>query len=405
MKYEWNEYTLEEIIDKFIDYRGKTPKKTTHGIPLITAKIVKDGRINPYQEYISEDDYDNWMTRGIPQEGAIILTTEAPMGEVAQLLTNEKVAFAQRIIVVEGNKDYVDNTFLKYLFQSPKFQHKLREKETGTTVTGIKSKELKKIVIDIPKSMDVQIRIATILNSLDRKIELNNQMIASLEELASTLFKCWFVKFEPFGGRKPQKWIETSLDSVSEVKGGKRMPKGTNLSLSPNSHPYIRVRDMNKSVFLNKNNSMEYVPDDVQSSISRYIVKTDDIIISIVGTIGLVSIVDSSLNNANLTENCVKLTNLDGITRSWLYLFLVSEKGQESIRKLTVGAVQQKLPIKNIKSITFNLPSSDALTDFDNLVKPILNRISVIYSENYTLSELQNKLLPKLMSGEFSLAD
>lgn len=66
---EWKEFALEEVVEKFIDYRGKTPKKTASGVPLITAKIVKNGRINTPNEFIALEDYDKWMTRGIPQKG------------------------------------------------------------------------------------------------------------------------------------------------------------------------------------------------------------------------------------------------------------------------------------------------------------------------------------------------
>lgn len=96
---------LEDCMDAIIDYRGKTPNKTTSGIPLITAKIIKNGRIQDVTEFIAEDDYESWMRRGIPQSGDVVLTTEAPLGEVAQLDTR-KIALAQRVITLRGRKDY-----------------------------------------------------------------------------------------------------------------------------------------------------------------------------------------------------------------------------------------------------------------------------------------------------------
>ncbi len=78
----WKEYILEEVIDKFIDYRGKTPVKTNSGVPLITAKIVKQGRILEPNEFIAESDYESWMTRGYPEINDLVITTEAPLGEV-----------------------------------------------------------------------------------------------------------------------------------------------------------------------------------------------------------------------------------------------------------------------------------------------------------------------------------
>lgn len=180
---------LENLLDKLIDYRGKTPKKTLSGVPLVTAKIVKNGTINGYTEYIAEEDYDKWMVRGFPKVGDVILTTEAPLGEVA-LLKEEKVALAQRIVCLRGKDNVLDNTYLKYYLQSGKGQKSLSARESGTTVTGIKQAELRRVDIEYP-AYDDQRRIASILSSLDRKIELNNKINADLEEMAQAIFKNW----------------------------------------------------------------------------------------------------------------------------------------------------------------------------------------------------------------------
>jgi type I restriction enzyme S subunit len=110
-------HQLDHCMAEVIDYRGKTPRKTTSGVPLITAKVVKSGRIQRPEEFIAESDYETWMRRGMPEAGDVILTTEAPLGEVAQL-GPERIALAQRIIALRGKPDILDNTFLKYLMQS-----------------------------------------------------------------------------------------------------------------------------------------------------------------------------------------------------------------------------------------------------------------------------------------------
>ena len=152
-------------------------------------------------------------------------------------------------------------------------------------------------------------------------------------------------------------WREVKLGETATIKGGKRLPKGKSLSKLKNSHPYIRVRDIGNSRLLNINDNFEYVDDDTQKTISRYIVNTNDILISIVGTIGLIAKVGETLNNANLTENCAKIINLKEVDSDYLYYFLISEKGQAEIKKATVGAVQAKLPLKNIQSIKMSLPA------------------------------------------------
>ena len=167
---EWREYILEDIIDKFIDYRGKTPKKTSSGVPLVTAKIVKGGKILEPNEFIAKEDYDNWMTRGLPEVDDIVLTTEAPLGEIA-LIKNKNVALAQRIITLRGKKRYVHNPFLKYYFQSSQGQYELDSRASGTTVFGIKAAVLRKIPVSLP-SLPEQKAIAEVLSSLDDKIDL-----------------------------------------------------------------------------------------------------------------------------------------------------------------------------------------------------------------------------------------
>src|SRR5690606_13060361 len=101
-------------MESIIDYRGKTPKKTDSGIPLITAKIVKNGRILEPNEFISPQDYESWMRRGLPKPGDVVITTEAPMGEVAQL-DERKVALAQRLITLRGKKGMLHNNFLRFV--------------------------------------------------------------------------------------------------------------------------------------------------------------------------------------------------------------------------------------------------------------------------------------------------
>ena len=152
-------------------------------------------------------------------------------------------------------------------------------------------------------------------------------------------------------------WKTVKLGDVADVKGGKRLPKGVSLISQPNKHPYIRIRDIGASKYLELTQDYEYVDDVTQQSIKRYIVNTNDILLSIVGTIGLVGVVGETLNYANQTENCVKINNLHGIDRDYLYYYLVSSLGQQEIKLGTVGAVQAKLPLKNVQSISIPLPS------------------------------------------------
>ena len=170
-----NTYTMEEVLEAILDYRGKTPKRSKSGIPTLSAKSVKKGYIdysNCY--YISQSEYNSFMNRGLPQKGDILLTTEAPLGVAAKLDRNG-VAVAQRLLVLRGKKNIIDNNYLLYFLQSPKGQALLQMRESGTTVTGIKQSEFRKIEITIP-DLDTQRKTVSILSNLDDKICTNKQI-------------------------------------------------------------------------------------------------------------------------------------------------------------------------------------------------------------------------------------
>lgn len=171
----FSEYYMEDVLETIIDYRGKTPIKSETGIPALSAKTVKNNYID-YSEcyYISEDEYARFMVRGFPKVGDVLLTTEAPMGNVA-LLDRDDVALAQRIITLRGKDGELDNKYLLYLLQSPYGQGLLRARETGTTVTGIKQAEFRKIVIKLPQYTD-QKKVAGILGVIDEKIVMNQRI-------------------------------------------------------------------------------------------------------------------------------------------------------------------------------------------------------------------------------------
>ena len=167
------------------------------------------------------------------------------------------------------------------------------------------------------------------------------------------------------------------LGNIASVKGGKRLPKGINLISTPNGHPYIRIKNLGTSKFLELNSEYEYVDTETQKSISQYIVASGDILISIVGTIGLVGIVGDSLDGANQTENCVKLIDLKGIDKNYLYYFLTSKLGQGEIKRGIVGAVQSKLPIKNILDINIPLPSLEKQKAVASILSLLDNKIEL----------------------------
>lgn len=149
LPYQWSQAELDRLCI-FIDYRGKTPTKVDCGVRLITAKNVRDGFIKQDpEEFIEEDTYRNWMTRGFPKQGDVLFTTEAPMGKAAVVDLQERFALAQRIINLQP-LSYLNGHFLMWLILSPWFQGELQEYATGMTATGIKASKLKQMQIPLP---------------------------------------------------------------------------------------------------------------------------------------------------------------------------------------------------------------------------------------------------------------
>lgn len=168
-----------------------------------------------------------------------------------------------------------------------------------------------------------------------------------------------------------------SLGDIATVKGGKRLPKGSDLTDLPTPHPYIRITDMRDGYV--ETNQIRYVPIDIQKQIARYTISVDDIFISIVGTIGLVGRIPERLNNANLTENAAKIsvTKPEVIDTDFLCYFLRSSFGQEQIKSLTVGSTQPKLAIFRIQEIKIpTIPISTQKKIADTL-KSIDQKISI----------------------------
>jgi type I restriction enzyme S subunit len=187
----WVDSTIGECM-RFIDYRGKTPVKTDSGLRLITAKNVKMGYLQESpMEFVAHESYEAWMTRGIPKRGDVLFTTEAPLANVAQLDTDDKVVFAQRIIIMQPDASRLASTFMKYLLLSQPVQQRIHDKGTGATVKGIKASLLKTIEISFPASVDVQLTIVSKLDNLTIEVErlasLYQQKLTALDDLKKSL--------------------------------------------------------------------------------------------------------------------------------------------------------------------------------------------------------------------------
>lgn len=182
---DWEIVPLTKQLDSIVDYRGKTPEKTEEGTFLVTAKNIKDGKIcyELSKEYVREADYEEIMHRGIPQIGDILFTTEAPLGQVANVDRTD-IALAQRIIKFRALST-VNNYYLKYWMLNEGFQQFLHSLSTGSTATGIKSSKLFLLPLVRP-NIEQQNKIVEYLDAkcskIDEIVEKQKVIIEKLEE-------------------------------------------------------------------------------------------------------------------------------------------------------------------------------------------------------------------------------
>ncbi|MFZ4214584.1 restriction endonuclease subunit S [Pantoea endophytica] len=225
----------------FIDYRGKTPIKTDYGIPLITAKNIRQGFISREpREFIAIDSYDSWMTRGIPNYGDVLITTEAPMGYIANIDIQEKFALAQRAICLQF-KENLNPYFASIYMQASEFQKSLSENATGSTVKGIKASLLKEIKIIFP-SKDEQNEIVhrvkklfALADSIEKKANTAGERVNNLNQ--SILAKA-------FRGELTADWRATNPDLIN----GEHSAEALLSSIKADSEAIQRQSKLKKSV-------------------------------------------------------------------------------------------------------------------------------------------------------------
>ena len=390
------------ILDTLIDYRGKTPNKVERGIPLITAKIVKNGRIETPTEFLPTEDYNGWMVRGFPQVGDVVLTTEAPLGEVAQL-TDEKIALAQRIVCLRGKEGVLDNTYLKYFFLSNIGQNRLKARETGTTVTGIKQSELKEILIDYPK-IDTQKAIASVLSSLDDKIELNRRINDNLEQQAQALFKSWFVD------NPNPNWSETTLSEIANFIGGYSY-KGEELTDSSNI-AMVTIKNFGRNGGF-KADGFKGITPSAKLKECHY-ANLFDILVAhtdltqnadVIGNAELLLTYDR-YDSIIFSMDLVKVLPKNNFP----YRFLLAAMLKNKIFKghclgYVNGTTVLHLSKKALPEFEVRIPSKVEAKTMNDTLAPYYKRMAEVLQENDRLMQLRDTLLPKLMSGELRISE
>ena len=384
---QWKQDRLIDILDTLIDYRGKTPNKVERGIPLITAKIVKNGRIETPTEFLPAEEYRDWMGRGYPQVGDVVLTTEAPLGEVAQL-KDDKIALAQRIVCLRGKEDALDNTYLKYFLMSNIGQYRLKARETGTTVTGIKQSELKEVLIDYP-NYELQQKIASILSSLDSKIELNRRINDNLEQQA-------------------QAWLNELLDryansttvlihEIAEINPKRNLSKGTSAKCIEMANLPTTGSFPNGWIEKEYNGGMKFCNGD--TLIARITPCLEN------GKTAFINFLDKNEIAYGSTEYIVISAKSNYSSSFFYFLARNHDFVDYAVKNMNGSSGRQRVSGDTISKYRIPVIPREKLESFTNHAEIALKTIKNNSLQNMRLSMTRDALLPKLMSGELKVND
>ncbi len=313
---------------------------------------------------------------------------------IALLKENECIISSSYLVFEIVDAEKLLPEYLMLWFRRAEFDRYARYKSHGSVREIFDWNELCNIDLPVP-DISEQRKIVEAYKIVEDRIELKRKINDNLEATVQAVFQEQFASY--YGADElPDGYSIVSLDSLCTVKGGKRLPANCELLDIPTEHPYIRVRDVGDSRYVCLTDQFQYIDEETHSAISRYIVNTGDIVISIVGTIGLFGKVHFSLDKANLTENCVKLTDIHTVTSDYLYDTLCYKKHIKEIELLTVGAVQAKLPMYNIQSMKILVPPSEVVEEFQKRTNILNEQIEVNIVEIQKLYELRSVLLAKL---------
>ncbi|MCD1023982.1 restriction endonuclease subunit S [Enterococcus sp. SMC-9] len=407
---KFKEYVLGEIVDIRSSKRIYYKDYVDNGVPFYRSKeiIQKSKGLNIDNPlYISLEKFDEVKNKyGVPKSNDILLTSVGTIGIPYLVKDDDQFYFKDGNLTWFSNfsKDIVPR-YLLYWFQSKVGKKAIDNIVIGSTQKALTMVQLKKVQIELP-SIDVQEKIVSIIDSLDSKIELNNQMIATLEELAATLFKRWFVDFEfpdkngdPYkssGGKMvaselgevPEGWEVSQLKNIATIIMG-QSPKGTSYNTEGNGLPLINgASDFKNGIITPQKYTTE----------PKKITQSKDFIFGVRATIG--GTVEVGKEYA--------IGRGAGIARAKEvelreYLFLIMNKLFNFFSETATGSVYINISRKDFEDYEFVRPSSDIIDSFHKLMEPIFIETRNKREENKYLVEIRDVLLPKLLSGELEV--
>lgn len=370
------------------------------------------------EDYISTENM-------LPEKGGITVASSLPSGKVTEFQENDilisnirpyfkKIWKADRrgccsndVLCIRANYN-VDAEFLYYLLSQDLFFAYVMSGANGSKMPRGDKQQIMNWEIELPSEKEDQRRIASILSSLDRKIELNNKINADLEEMAQAIFKNWFVDFEPFKDGKfvdselgmiPEGWKVGTIGDIVEFQNGFTF---SSKDFSENGeYKIITIKSVQDGCLVTEGSSKvtEY-----PTKMPAYCkLQSGDILLSLTGNVGRCCLVTET--NLLLNQRVAKIKAKECYDNSFSYALFRLKKTKELLISISRGTAQANLSPVEASKLPMVIPSEDARKSFSMISDSIMNKIISIHIENSRISLLRDTLLPRLMSGELEVPE
>ena len=377
---------------------------------VVKIKELKDGEIRFFDDSAHINDFSEHLNPYVINNGDILFAlTGDPVnknnplswvGRVSRYGHNEPALLNQRVCKVIVDNDSVDKNYLFYYFRVFENFYSLAQKATGSaSQANISTKTIGDIEIDLPP-LNEQRTISAILFAIDDKIANNKKINHHLEQMAQAIFKSWFVDFEPWGGVMPEGWTTGKAEDFFEISIGKTPPRKEPqwFTTDPQDIVWVSISDMGScGMFIS--DSSEYLTAESVSKFNVKIVPSGTVLLSFKLTVGRVTITNGEMTT---NEAIAHFKRSDDIATEYLYCYLKAFDYQSLGNTSSIATAVNS---KTIKAMSFIMPDRKVLENFHAATAPIFERIKVNLEESARFATLRNTLLPKLMSGEVSVAD
>ena len=414
---------LSDLASEIIDRRGVTPLKlgsdfTTEGSRVISAKLIKAGRVALEADearFVDAPTYRKWMRSPLRADD-VIITSEAPLGELAYLAQDSDWCLGQRLYAIRPNPGRCHGRYLYYALQSEPAKSDIQSRATGTTVVGIRQTELWRVLVPTP-SLPEQRAIASVLGALDDKIDLNRRMCQTLEEMARALFKSWFVDFDPVRAKMegrdpglpkeiadlfPSCLVDSELGPIPE--GWTVTHLGEFAALNPESWTvktrpdFVRYLDLASAKWGRFDRAQQLCGDAIPSRAQR-VLRPGDTVVGTVrpgnGSFGLIY-----ENGLTGSTGFAVLRPSATHARVFVYLASTAEESIDRLSRLADGGAYPAVRPDVVGATPCAHPPMKLLEQLEASVGPWMDRVAACESESRSLAALRDTLLPKLISGE-----